>query len=79
MKTYKEHYEKCQEIYGPSTASVYDLTIMKDMLNFDLFNFIEMKKKISERLIEGTGCVENRWSIVLNEWQDIDELEIFCK
>lgn len=79
MKTYKEHYTKCKEIYGNSDSSVYDLTISKNTLDFDLFNFIEMKKKISQRLESSLGCVEDEWSVKLNEWKDIPELEVFCK
>jgi hypothetical protein len=78
MKTYKEHYLECKELYGDNEASIYDLTIVKNSLDFDIFNFNDLRKKISERLEDGLDCIEDEWSIKLNKWNDIPELETFC-
>ena len=38
-----------------------------------------MREKISKRLNNGSDCLEDDWSVKLNKWQDILELENFCK
>ena len=70
---------ECKKRFGPSTASVYDLTIMKDVLDFDVLNFVELKEEVSRRFLSGLGCLEDQWSVKLNEWRKIPQLEIFCK
>jgi hypothetical protein len=79
MKTYKQHYIECKENYKNSNNSVYDLTVIKNSLDFDLVNFYQLKNKVSGRLEDGLDCLEDEWSTKLNKWQDIPELEIFCQ
>ena len=79
MRTYKQHYLECKNRYGPTTSSVYNLTIMKDVLVFDENNFSIMKQKISDRLKNSSDCIEDKWSVKLNYWKDILELERFCE
>lgn len=76
MKTYKEHYEKCKQNY-PSNCSIYDLTYKLNDVVFDQNNFNAMKKKIKHRLNYRLGCIEEQWSVYLNEIKDIKELGLF--
>ena len=79
MRTYSHHYATCRKIYGPSTTSVYNLSINSNFLNFDSDNFCAMSKKIKECFTDGSGCHENKWAIRLNEWRHILEIENFCQ
>ena len=79
MKTYREHYEECREVYGGSTVSVYDLSIVSNFLLFDSENFKKMIEKIEECFNSSDGCHEGRWALCLNEWKHISEIEVFCQ
>ena len=76
MKTYREHYEKCKQNY-PSDCSIYDLTYKLNDVVFNQKNFNIMRKKIKHRLNYRLGCVEQQWSVYLNEIKDIEELGLF--
>lgn len=79
MRTYKEHYEACQEVYGASTMSVYDLSVVLNFLKFDFQNFKIMSGKIRQCFETNFGCHNNDWSVCLNEWKHIMEIENFCQ
>ena len=79
MKTYKEHYEECKKAYGDSPVSVYDLTLKSNFLKFDMDNFYEMSRQINKCFTTEQGCHQDNWSIRLNEWQHIEQVENFCQ
>ena len=78
MKTYSEHYLKCKENYNSKT-SIYDLTFCTDFVDYDENNFNKMKKIINHRLDYKIGCVNENWSVYLNQLKDIEELSTFLK
>ena len=76
MKTYKDHYLKCRQVYN-GQANIYDLTYKVNCVEYDNENFNQMVKTINQRLDYKLGCVEEIWSTYLNNLKDIKQLSVF--
>lgn len=79
MRTYNQHYRDCKRKYGKSNANIYETSVHLNSIEYDYENFVTLSKKISDKLNNYQGCVEDKWAIKLNEWREINELEIFCQ
>ena len=79
MITYRQHYQRCQYLYGSADNSVYNTTVHINDIEYDTDIFESFRGEMSNRLKNRIGCVEDKWSIKLDQWRDMGSIEDFCQ
>ena len=83
MKTYKEHYDLCRKSCGfdlPKNRkykSLYEFSVDSELLGeLDKDLISKIHEKFCYKIDNNTGCINDPHAIKINEWRDIEEIQI---
>jgi len=79
MKTYKQHYQECRDIYnGTMVFSIYDIALKINCVEVDLNLLSGITKAIKEHLKTNHDTSESKWGKYVNDFNSIPMLNEFC-
>lgn len=79
MKTYKEHYHLCREIYnGSPNKNVYDVCLEENCVELDKNDLSKVTNQIKKHFDEDHDISYSHWAKYANDFASIPNLNIFC-
>lgn len=79
MKTYKEHYKKCLEVYnGDSNKNIYNVSLEKNCIELDENLLHSIYIDVQNHLKRNHDIVQTKWATYVNDFNTISGLEKLC-
>ena len=79
MKTYKDHYKECRDIYNSANGvNLYNVAIEKNCIKFDDTLLDSLAEKIKAHLERNHDTTDSKWCRYVNDFSTLPELNVIC-
>ena len=80
MRTYKEHYKLCRELYrGSPDKNLYNVSLEENCVKLDHGDLNKITDEIKTHFHENHDISYSRWAKYVNDFAAISNLNIFCR
>ena len=79
IKTYKQHYTKCLDVYkSSSNHNLYDVSIKNNCVDIDNLLLNTISQNVQSHLISDHDTIDSKWATYVNDLNNIEGLNSFC-